>query len=143
MPKKVNITGQRFGRLVAISPTDKRDKGNVIWKCQCDCGNLCEVSSIMLRRGKAYSCGCLTVKNKKLGTNICSIKSNKPYKSNLSGTRGVSWDSQRGKWTAKIAFRGKTKTLGYFESLEDAITARTDAEQLRLEELEFLRKQEL
>lgn len=45
-----NLRNQRFGSLVAIEPTEKRDSGRcVIWKCQCDCGNIVELSSHVLK----------------------------------------------------------------------------------------------
>lgn len=61
MRRGLDLAGQRFGRLVAISATDKRaDHGkSIIWKCQCDCGNLAEVSARRLVSGKVRSCGCL------------------------------------------------------------------------------------
>lgn len=52
-------TGERFGKLIAISPTKKRSAGNVVWLCKCDCGNYCEVSSNSLVSGNTHSCGCL------------------------------------------------------------------------------------
>lgn len=61
MGRRNDLTGQRFGRLVLLSPTDKRaDKGSIVWKCRCDCGNLAEVSARRLVRGKVRSCGCLS-----------------------------------------------------------------------------------
>ena len=54
-----DITGQRFGRLVAIHQTDKRKNRCVIWECKCDCGNVVEVQSTNLRKGSTKSCGCL------------------------------------------------------------------------------------
>lgn len=54
-----DITGQRFGKLVAIEPTDKRYKGNVIWKCKCDCGNVKEIPMNSLVHGGQKSCGCI------------------------------------------------------------------------------------
>lgn len=60
MGKIKDITNIRFGNLVAIKNTGKRDKGrNLIWLCQCDCGNTCEVSGNNLRTGHTKSCGCL------------------------------------------------------------------------------------
>ena len=51
---------QRFGKLVALEATDLRsNKGNIIWKCQCDCGNIAYVRKDMLLDGKTKSCGCL------------------------------------------------------------------------------------
>ena len=55
-----DLTGQRFGKLIALYPTDKRAPGNyVIWHCKCDCGNEYEVASTYLLRGHTQSCGCL------------------------------------------------------------------------------------
>ena len=59
MPARKDITGQRFGKLTAIAPTDKRSGGSVVRKCQCDCGNECEVRGSSLRSGSTQSCGCL------------------------------------------------------------------------------------
>lgn len=53
-----DLTNQRFGSLVAIEPTEKRDNARcVIWKCECDCGNIVELSSHVLTQGQT-SCGC-------------------------------------------------------------------------------------
>lgn len=54
-----DLTGQVFGRLTALYPTEKRNRGFVVWQCQCECGNLKEVDSTHLIRGQTQSCGCL------------------------------------------------------------------------------------
>ena len=55
-----DITGQKFGRLTAIEPTNKRNsQGLVIWKFQCDCGNIVEKVGREVWRGQTSSCGCL------------------------------------------------------------------------------------
>ena len=33
-----------------------------------------------------------------------------------------------GQWYARISFKGKTYSLGYFDELDDAVKARRDAE---------------
>lgn len=54
-----NIAGLRFGKLVAISPTEKRSKQMVVyWLCKCDCGNEAIVRGDSLRSGQTKSCGC-------------------------------------------------------------------------------------
>lgn len=53
-----DITGQRFGRLVATAPTDGRKDGSIIWECRCDCGGTALVSGRNLVRGFTKSCGC-------------------------------------------------------------------------------------
>lgn len=57
--RMVDITGQRFGRLVAVRPTDKRRSGKVLWECICDCGNTTLTTSNALKSGNTASCGCL------------------------------------------------------------------------------------
>jgi hypothetical protein len=52
-----DITGQRFGYLVAIEPTDRRQGSNVIWRFQCDCGSYTEKVISCLSDGS--NCGCL------------------------------------------------------------------------------------
>lgn len=53
-----DLTGQRFGRLLVLKRTDKKGQC-VYWLCECDCGNLTEVRSNLLRNGSIQSCGCL------------------------------------------------------------------------------------
>ena len=58
--RRKDITNQRFGKLIAIRPTDKRDaNAGVIWECLCDCGNTHFASTHNLLTGKVQSCGCL------------------------------------------------------------------------------------
>ena len=44
----------------------------------------------------------------------------KTNKRNKSGIRGVCWDASRNKWMAHIMFNGKSRTLGRFDSLDEA-----------------------
>jgi len=53
-----NITGQRFGKLTALYPTQERRQGNVVWECRCDCGSLYYQTSRNLVRGYSKHCGC-------------------------------------------------------------------------------------
>lgn len=55
---KYDLTGQRFGRLVAL-----KYEGHDRWTCKCDCGNEVSRLSQGLRRGTALSCGCMTREN--------------------------------------------------------------------------------
>lgn len=60
MAKLKDLTNQRFGRLMAICPMEKRSKSrNVIWLCRCGCGKLTTVVSGNLLTGNIKSCGCL------------------------------------------------------------------------------------
>ena len=54
-----NITNQRFGKLIALYPTQKRNSdGSILWHCRCDCGNQLDVISSNLNNGHTVSCGC-------------------------------------------------------------------------------------
>ena len=57
MPKKIDLTGHRFGRRVVIREAGRKN-GNVAWLCRCDCGNESVVSGDSLRSGRSQSCGC-------------------------------------------------------------------------------------
>ena len=60
MPKKIDIIGKRFGRIVALEKTDKKiSNGTYIYKCKCDCGKELELPSARLINGHNRSCGCL------------------------------------------------------------------------------------
>ena len=54
-----DITNQRFGRLVALYPTEKRSSSSIVWHCKCDCGNEKDISGTSLRQGLTKSCVCL------------------------------------------------------------------------------------
>ncbi len=59
MGRMIDITGKRFGRLVAIEPSKvKATNKSKKWLCKCDCGNTKEIISSSLRFGKTTSCGC-------------------------------------------------------------------------------------
>lgn len=55
----LNLTNQRFGKLIALEPTKERRGSYIVWKCKCDCGNICYVTSYNLKAKITQSCGCL------------------------------------------------------------------------------------
>lgn len=65
MPKLIDLTGQRFGRLTVLERAEKNKGGAAAWVCQCDCGNQTIVASNHLRDGHTQSCGC--IKREKVG----------------------------------------------------------------------------
>jgi len=68
------LIGQKFGRLTVIKDSEKRQvNGNIMWLCECLCGNLTKVDSRNLQAGRTRSCGCLqseeaTVRMRELGS---------------------------------------------------------------------------
>lgn len=60
LPKNAkDLTGQRFGRLIAVEPIESIPGKGVIWHCQCDCGGTKDVPSTRLLAKKTQSCGCI------------------------------------------------------------------------------------
>lgn len=106
MGARIDLTGQRFGRLVVLefSGYDKNHKA--LWNCKCDCGEQKVVRANELRSGKTHSCGCLhkqqlserRTKHRGRGTRLYSIWKNmkaRCYNPNnekfpIYGGRGIS-----------------------------------------------------
>lgn len=136
-----DISGQTFGRLTAIRPTDERDAtGSVVWECQCECGSTKLVPGSNLRKGKVRSCGCLYKetrstcdqyrKDKTDGTNISQLVASKKLRvNNSSGSTGVFFDPTNEKWVSYLSFKKKKYHLGIFDNKKDAVEARKQAEQ--------------
>ena len=59
MPQFIDLTGQRFGRLIVIKQTDKNQWKNICWLCRCDCGKEKIIRGGHLKSGNTKSCGCL------------------------------------------------------------------------------------
>lgn len=56
--KLIDMTGERFGRLVVIGRAPNGNRGKVYWRCLCDCGSEVSVRGDHLRYGFVKSCGC-------------------------------------------------------------------------------------
>ena len=52
-----DLTGMRFGRLVAVEPTERRVGTMVVWRCVCDCDRIARASARALSSGAVTSCG--------------------------------------------------------------------------------------
>lgn len=112
--KFADITGQRFGRLIALHPTGDRSHGSVVWHCQCDCGKTTDVSSAYLLHGKTKSCGCLITKGV----------------SHRGATPGVIYVKSRDRYNAYIVRGGRQYHLGSSPDLNEALAMRAEAEQV-------------
>ena len=132
-----DISGQRFGRLVALHPTDRRGgQGSVIWHCRCDCGNETDVSYNDLMYANQQSCGCKKREHDKAlagylthvdGTSIDALRSSKLPSNNTTGVKGVYF--VKGRYLAKIVFQRRQYFLGTYTSKEEAAEARKKAEE--------------
>ena len=56
MPAKINLLNQKIGKLLVIEETNKRKNKSIVWKCQCDCGNVEEFSTKELRSDGIIQC---------------------------------------------------------------------------------------
>ena len=139
MEKRIR-KNKRFGRLKVIERTDEKKHDCYMYRCVCDCGKEVLVRSDMLRSGDVQSCGCLhddlLMQNVKKayarnfvdGTNISKISNKNIQRNNTSGYKGVTWHKGTGKWVARIHFKGKSHSLGYYADIEQARKAREIAE---------------
>lgn len=59
MANLIDMTGQRYGRLVVLSCAGRSLQGKAKWNCLCDCGKELIVHACPLRDGRTRSCGCL------------------------------------------------------------------------------------
>lgn len=131
MPKALELTGKRFGRLVVLERDFSMVGSRSYWKCKCDCGNECIVLGTNLTIGHTKSCGCFNVdhamkhgkarshKPTRLYTvwlNMrarCLIKTNNNYQH--YGGRGISICDE---WDEFSAFEKWALENGYDESAE-------------------------
>jgi hypothetical protein len=150
-----DLTGQRFGKLVAKERTGKKHNNSQVWLCECDCGNTVEVSAGNLTSGKTKSCGCLLDQSRKKaikkaldvrqdkyvdGTDIYQL-AQEPRSNNTSGVVGVTYDKSTKTWKAKIEFKKKRYYLGSSKDINVAIKLRKEAEEkLHVEFLEWYKK---
>jgi len=138
--KKLDLTGQRFGKLTALAPAENIG-GCTAWLCRCDCGQETVVITKRLRDGHRTSCGCdnenfgkppnvagrasLTYVD---GTCVEMIRAGTVRCNNTSGVPGVNWVARKQRWQASICFKGVRRSLGTFENFDDAVEARKRAE---------------
>lgn len=90
MSCKIDLTGQRFGRLVVLEEAPKNKREGPSWVCRCDCGNICVAHRKELRRGDTKSCGCWkkeTLKNR-------GAKHNKKTQKSWRGMMNRCYDSK-------------------------------------------------
>ena len=59
MTKFIDLTEQRFGRLIALSRAENDKNQQKRWNCICDCGKLTTVYAGNIKCGETKSCGCL------------------------------------------------------------------------------------
>ena len=56
--KIINLSNQRFGKIVALYPSSLKSGTHIMWHCKCDCGIELDIDGHSLRHGLSTSCGC-------------------------------------------------------------------------------------
>ena len=80
MSRVIDISGNRYGRLLVLERFGKTGDGKATWKCVCACGREVVVSGKDLRSGNTRSCGCLQKETAASRHTIHSISSTRLYK---------------------------------------------------------------
>lgn len=83
MPRKIDLTGKRFTRLVVLREIPERKDGVIIWECKCDCGKTVYARGQSLREGHYKSCGCLKTERFTKMAKEYPRKKNSPEKNRL------------------------------------------------------------
>ncbi len=138
-----NLTGQIFGKLYVIGPSDRRGprgKRTVpLWECRCECGEICYKATDTLTNPNESMCvkcaDMVHIAKARAqagfteGTQVSKLKSTKPSAASTSGVRGVSFHKRDGLWRAQIGFKGQRISLGYYHTMTEAVKARQRAEE--------------
>ena len=109
----IDITGQRFGRLVVTGMTDTRTCGDVVWHCRCDCGKEMDVAAACLRRGNTKSCGCWRRDRAK---SIAPTQTGK--------YTGIHFSKSNGAYTIFVKRNGRKYSIGTYCNIDDAVLVR-------------------
>lgn len=75
----VDLTGQKFCRLIVIQRMNINKWGNYCWLCECDCGQKKIISGGNLKSGAIKSCGCLQIEKVTKHSHYENNKQSKTY----------------------------------------------------------------
>jgi hypothetical protein len=77
--RKLDLTGQRFGRLMVIEEAGRSKNKRISWECVCDCGETVTVVSGDLTSGHTQSCGCLNKERSKKANTTHGMRGTSTY----------------------------------------------------------------
>ena len=138
-----DIAGMTFGYLKAILPTDKRDRGDIVWICECKCGKIVELPATRLLTGNTLSCGCIHKEQfYRINRYIDNTSLRQALDDSVESTRSMSGyvgvTRKRDKWQAYITYKGRHYSLGAYSDVQDAVKARMRAKELVIADAEGL-----
>lgn len=106
----IDLTGQRFHRLVVSHRVPSPNPKRIMWECVCDCGTTRHITTGALRSGNTKSCGCY----------------HRDVMSQLSGPNAPNWNGGRTKdtkgyvrilapadWTGPVYATGRKRQSRY------------------------------
>lgn len=131
-----DLSGRRFGKLVAIKQTEERKNKYVVWECRCDCGNTVFLRSNSLLQGQTKSCGCMRSASRQKIIDLTGTRFGRLTVIRDSGERRnfqIVWECicDCGEVTKVVGYsliRGYTKSCG---CLRRETTARVNEKDLR------------
>ena len=104
-----DLVGKTFGWLTVKERLPNLHDGNVIYNCQCECGNLVVKRGQSLRRGTTHlSCGCRRPRK-----NVVNVKHGYARAGNRQDPRYRLWQSAR--------YRAKLKGTPFELTIEDIV----------------------
>jgi len=126
----IDLTNQRFNRLVAIKRVGSTKDKKATWLCHCDCGNEKIIIGKELRSGNTQSCGCFNKeqiskackKHDGKGTRLyCIWKNMRQRCFNVNNPKYQRWGG-RGiticeEWNTYTNFRDWALSAGYEDKL--------------------------
>ena len=133
---KEELIGKKFGKLTIQDVYRERKAGNVQYRliCKCDCGNTTTpyLRSVVGKNAETVSCGCYQGESGKKvldsylysGTRVTNLKAKARNKLGVKGVRLT----KSGTYEASIYFKGQSKYLGTYKTLDEAAAAREEAE---------------
>lgn len=147
--RRRDITGETRGQLTAIRPTGLRRSGRTIWEWRCTCGALVYKPPQMVKPGSSTMCpACAKALKSRQAAAMAAgqqrddetglmpayldgLREGRPARNNTSGVRGVTWHAGTKKWQARMQVDGRTVSLGYYTTIEEAAEARRKAVEKR------------
>lgn len=103
--KKVrDLTGQRFGRLVAVRRTTHKTTNGFFWQCECDCGGYAIVALGNLTTN-TRSCGCLARETIGALNRTHGQSRSRPYKAHIQRNRDAAKLQRTPAWADMEAIR--------------------------------------
>lgn len=122
MPKIIDLTNMKFGKLTVVSRTTS--KHPIMWECLCECGKSKEVYSAYLRYGETKSCGCSKAEFIRNFVTTHGMRNTKEYScwTNLKSRCSNLDDPHYGGRGIKVCDRWKNSFDNFYEDMGNAPT---------------------